>query len=351
MGARLANILWTWRLARKIGARTLAFWPPMPWYPGEGLGASELFDVAALATSPLRDELQIVVGRPQDHIKVELVELDPSLVMDPRQFVASFARKERVKLLQAIRGPLLMEGETAAEAAAEARELFFSLPFCRNVRMAFKEARGRHDLRRMVAVHYRRGDIIPALTASCNEFVSAPNKRHERFENCIEHYFRCCPPMKAYETILQPLVEQGFDILFCSDSPSLSARLAERFGPRVIAARDLAPGYLSVLQRALFELLLMSQCHAILGSKSVFGNLAAAISRGTFVDARFKSRPEEFIGELLTTIGYRGLKTRARSAVAAVVMDKINSFRLLEVWSVDEAHVQAILSAREPAAA
>jgi len=76
VGARLANLLWTWRLAQRADLRTLCFWPQMARVHGLSAGFRDLFDPVGLATEPVGQELKVVDGSPQDFIRAQIVNLE-----------------------------------------------------------------------------------------------------------------------------------------------------------------------------------------------------------------------------------------------------------------------------------
>ena len=337
MGARLANLLWTWRLARRAQARTLVFWPPMDSYYGQATGSGELLDLFALATSPLRDEIQVIDGRPADYFSVTPVDLDPAEPCDPTPLLvrpALMQAKAPAPVIQTAVGPILMADEARDDALAQAQALFARLPLRRTIaRHAVKAASRTHDLSSMVAVHVRRGEIIDVLKTACVELTHEDRQSGSVVDRYTEHFFRCCAPVETYARLMRPYVKKGFRILFFSDSPEMAEPFRQWLGDRLILASDIAPPQFSGLQRALFELLIMSRCPTIIGTKSIFGNLAAVIHGANFIDARRHSTPDEFVGAFRRAVGFTDLDRDVRAGVSEVLVRKLNENQFLGLWN------------------
>lgn len=349
MGARLANLMWTWRLARKVGARTLAFWPPMDDYYGEIAGVGDIIDLYQLATAPIREELQIVDGRPTDMFVANLIDLNPRKACFPEQYLVAppgtYRTKTPLPLLESARGPLLMAGESKKAVAAEARELFVSLPFRDIILRSLKATRREHRPKGLVAVHVRRGDIVDVLKTAGAEFIPEAREPGSVLDRYTEHFFRACAPVETYHRMLQSFLDRGQNILLFSDTPDMATPFVERFGDRVVLARELGPPILTGLQRAMFELLLMSACGVIVGTKSTFGLLASVVGKAYFIDVRSDATPEEFIGAFQQAIEFQRLGAAARTGVGEVVVRKLQENGFLGMWNTAEEDILRLLQA------
>ncbi len=346
MGARLANMLWTWRLAQRVQARTLVFWPPMDTYYGQATAAGELLDVYVMASSPMRDEVQIIDARPADYFGVTPINLDPAVVCDPADFLVrpgDRPSKAPTPVIQTAVGPFLMADEAKSDAVAQAQALFARLPLRNNIRNAFKAANIAHGFGGMVAVHVRRGDIIDVLRNACAELTPEGRQSGSVIDRYTEHFFRCCAPVETYKRLMSPYVKKGYDILFFSDSPEMAAPFKEWLGDRLILANDIATPKFTGLQRALFELLIMSLCPTIIGTKSIFGNLAALIRGADFIDARRHSTPDEFVLAYRQAVGFTDLDREVRAGVSEVLLRKLNENQFLGLWNADDGDIRRIL--------
>jgi hypothetical protein len=348
MGARLANLLWTWRLARKVGARTLVFWPPMDEYYRAVAGIGDILDLYQLATGPIREELQIVDGRPADMFVPHLIDLNPRRACVPERYLVSppgtYRARTPLPVLESSNGPLLMAGESKKAVAAEARELFARLPLRRRISKSLRVARKYHP-KALVAVHVRRGDIVDILKTAGAEFTPAAREAGSMLDRYTGHFFRACAPLETYYRLLQIHLDRGETILLFSDTPEMEAPFVERFGDRVVLARALAPPTLTGLQQAMFELLLMSTCDVIIGTRSTFGLLASAAGNASFVDARQYTTPEEFIGAFQQAIEFQGLEADARTAVGEVVVRRLRENGFLKMWNTAEDDLLRLLGA------
>ena len=162
LGSRLANLVWSWRLARRIDARLLSFWPTDEINGGKGLDVREIFDEDQLAAAPLCGELEIIRGRWDKHFRALPVDFDEQTFCDPLPLVVAAQLNQRIKasvpVLRGWRGPLWLEGETVWNAVVDAGRLLGRLPVHPRVRAALDQASRDQALSRTIAVHIRRGD-------------------------------------------------------------------------------------------------------------------------------------------------------------------------------------------------
>ncbi len=200
-------------------------------------------------------------------------------------------------------------------------------------------------------MHVRRGDIIEVLRSACSALTRGEETRAgPLLEKYTGHFFKRCAPVEAYLRLLQPLADEGLDILFCSDSPDMAEPFRQRFGDRLVLAQDLAPPGLSNLPGAMFELLLMSRCRRIVGTKSAFGLLAALAGGSEFVDARFHSTPEEFVGAYARAIDLPSLSLDIHRRASDAAVRKLNDIQFVQrIWEVGDADIRAVLDACQPA--
>jgi hypothetical protein len=350
IGARLVNLLWTWRLARTAGLKTLCFWPPLDPYYGDSTGAADLLDLFTVATSELQDELKIVDARPIDCLHVRTETIDPEGQHDPLAYAVAprpgrGSKSAPVPLIDTGMGPLLAPGESPHEATREARELFARLPLALRIRQSLKGVEKTHNFERMVAVHVRRGDIVEVLRGACRSFTPEALEPGSVLDRYTEHFFRGCAPAPNYIRLVRPYLKQGFGILFFSDTPGEEHPFQKRFPYKLTLAADLAPKALTPIQRALFEMLMMSRCHAIIASKSTFSSLASLIGGAPWLDVRKQTTPEEFLRAYKRAIGFDRLAPEARAGVTEVLVRKLGQNRLLERWEADGEEILRILKA------
>ena len=354
LGARLSTLLWTWRIARKIDARVLVFWPPMPPRYGEDVKARDLLDTFELATHPLRGELQIVEGHCEDHFRPKYLNLYRKTRHDPLDLVTMLPVERRSPRPRSVvvgwRGPFLMPGEAAAAALAEIPPLFARLPVQADIRLAVERAARHIDFAKTVAVHIRRGDIPDFMTAVCAAWNAGEGEDEEVLERRIGAFLMRCAPLQTYVRLTRPFVTQGFKILFFSDSPRLAEELSERVGRRLLMAQTFAPKELTDIQRAFFELSLMSRCPVVIGAKSAFGTLAATVGGGVFVDAQLDTRPEELIGAVWEHLDPLGLSPQVRATVSDVIFRVILKLDVMDRWQSTPEEVLSLVGSYPSAA-
>ena len=346
-GARLANLLWTWRLARGAGLRTMCFWPPLPGYYADAPGADDVLDLDALRASELQDELRVIDGRPGDFVHPRFVTLNPRQEHDPRDHVVSAdptcSEGTRARVIISTDGPLLRNGETRPDAADEARALFARLPWQKRVQEALDRVVGEHDLGRMVAVHVRSGDIVAGLRDACLGFGPEGLQPGSRLDRYTQHFFRGCAPTRSYLSLAERFEREGYAILFFSDTPSTAHPFQERFAPELLFAGALAPAPLSSVQQELFEMILMSRCHVIVGTKSKFSTLASMISGVPVLDVRREATPSDSIEAFRRAAGFDALSPDVQAGVSEVVLRQLEQGRFLRRWQVSADEIRRML--------
>lgn len=350
IGARLNNLMWTWRLARTANLGTLCFWPPLDPYYGESHGAGDLLDVYSIATSNLQDELKIVDGRPIDFVHQEIVRLEAADRHDPMAYAVKSkthrsSKSPPVPLLDGGVGPILAPGEDAEQAAAEFRALFARLPLHLRIRQNLKQVEKTHDLSRMIAVHVRQGDIVEVLRDACANFTPESQAPGSVLDRYIEHFFRGCAPPPAYVRLVRTYLTAGYGLLFFSDTPNAAYPFQKRFHYKMMLAQDLVLPQLTGIQRALFEILMMSRCHAIIGTKSMFSNLASSIGGAPIIDARRESNPEEFLRAYKRAVGFDQLSPETRAGISQVLVRKLEENRFLDLWDAGGQDILRLLDA------
>ena len=347
-GARLTNLLWTWRVARRSGLPTLCFWPPMDPYYGDSNGAADVLNTYALATTALREELQVLDGRPSDILHAEVVTPDPEVPFDPAAYaVPPVVGRTRAAPARVIDTglPLLTEGETEEDAAEEIKALFARLPLNRTIQAAVKSANREHHLHSMVAVHVRRGDIVKTLRAACRQYSEAERDDGSLLDRYTAHFLRCCPPPDSYFRLIREYRARRCKVLFFSDSADAVEPFVRRFGDEITLARDLAPEGLNGVQQAFFEMLLMSRCRAIIGAKSLFSRTATLIGKPRFIDARRRSSPEEFVKTYKQAVRFDTQSAEVQEGLKEVLLRRVAKSGFGELWNTGEDDILRLLQA------
>ena len=346
-GARLANLLWTWRLARGAGLRTLCFWPPLPAYYSDASGAEDVLDLATLRATELQDELRVIDGRPGHFVQPRFVTPNPRREHEPLDHAVSAdptcSTATHASVITSTDGPLLRKGEDRSDAIDEARALFARLPLHKRVEHAVDSVAREHDLSRMVAVHVRSGDIVEGLRDACLGFGPEDLRAGSVLDKYTQHYFRGCAPTTSYMSLAERFEGEGYGILFFSDTPSAAGPFQERFAAELLFAASLAPAPLSSVQQALFEIILMSRCHAIVGTKSKFSTLASLIGGAPVLDVRRKATPGDSIAAFRRAAGFDELSPDVREGVSEVVLRQLEQGRFLRRWQVSAEEIRRLL--------
>ena len=298
IGGRLLTLLWTLRLARKVGAGVLMFWPKLELFYEDSSSAGEIFDLYRLASPPVRDRLQIVDGDCRKFIRPNELNLGRRKVTDPSAFVVPVDARPGSQELPVIvghwEGPLLMPGETAPEALAEMPSVFADLPIRRDLMVEVDRVAKAHGLSEMVAVHIRRGEIVRNLREAAAGFRLDQPVSHDLLTFRIGTFARRCMSLDNFAEVLREFVDQGRTILVFSDERGVHEELAAALGtPKVLSAAALVSGGFTAMQQAFIETCLMSRCHCVVGARSAYSWLANVIGANQRIQLTESSRTVE----------------------------------------------------------
>jgi len=145
--------------------------------------------------------------------------------------------------------------------------------------------------------------------------------------------------------LVRRYLTEGYGILFFSDTPGAAHPFQKRFPYKLMTAESLPTPQLTGIQRALFEILLMSRCHAIIGAKSMFSNLASLIGGAPLVDARRETTPEEFMRVYKRAVRFDSLAPEIRAGISQVLVRKLEENRLLDLWGTGGEDILRLLAA------
>ena len=288
MGCRLLTLLWTLRLAGKVDAGVLMFWPRLDLLSRDGSAAGEIFDLYRLASPPFLGRLQIVDGDCRGYFRCKPLILKRKERYDPAALVVPVdvdpAQEELPVVFGHWDGPLLVPGESQEAALAEAPALFATLPLRADLMGQIDRIAARTPLSDMVAVHVRRGDIMQNLRQAVSELqVNEPTSR-DLLDERIGTFTRRCMSVNNFADAVRNVVDQGRRILVFSDDASAPRDLANVLGAsNVLSAASLIDGGLTPLQQAFVEVVLMSKCRGIVGARSAYSRLANVIGANAYV--------------------------------------------------------------------
>lgn len=335
IGGRLLTLLWTLRLARKLDAGVLMFWPKLDsFYEGSSVG--ELFDLYRLASPPLRDRLQIVDGDCRRFMRRKEVWLARRKVHDPRSFVVPVDADPWGQELPVVigdwEGPVLMGGESAQEALAEMPSVFADLPIRRGLLEHVHWVAKRRRLFRMVAVHIRRGDIVGNLREAVAGFRLDDPATRDLLKFRIGTFARRCMSVENFADALREFVDQGRTILVFSDEPGVHEELGRALGtPNVVAAASLVPHKFTAMQQAFVETCLMSRCRCIVGARSAYSLLAHVIGGKRRIQLTELSRTvEDCAAFALQSVADELLAHPERTQIERDIRDEIVRMRVQE---------------------
>ncbi len=298
LGGRLLTLLWTLRLARKVDASVLMFWPKLELFYDNVTAAGDIFDLYRLASPPFRDRLQIVDGECRRFLRPNEVMLEKGKAHDPRAFVTPVDADPWKHPLPVIvghwDGPLLMAEEVEREVLAEIPSIFAELPIRRDLKRAVNTIAKAHGLHKMVAVHIRRGEIVRNLRVAIAGCRRDEPESHELLKDRAGTFARRCMSLENFADRLHRFVDEGRTILVFSDEPGIHQELARLLDtPNVIPVASLVTGEFTAMQQAFIEACLMSRCSCIVGARSAYGRLANVIGGNRRISMAKRSRTVE----------------------------------------------------------
>lgn len=251
LGARLGTLLNSLRIARKLGAKFVFNWPPMPKMHYQENRSVEVIFRPEFFQKHYVDERQ-VEGKLSLYVK------------ERRQLTGLFLDTVDVEALQAsgkseFQGAMpyvinLLEGEELDDVRQELRRLLFEEVMSESLVAYFdKHIRPLGELR--AGLHIRVGDV-----------EKSANSRLQWFER--KYY-----PLDFYRPILRK--EKGM-LVVCSSRPLLN-RLHKQYGIQLPPESKL-----SEQEQALVEMLALSMCQTLYGPReSAFLNFGWMISQAT----------------------------------------------------------------------
>ena len=247
LGSVLMRLLSAWRLAEKLDAELICYWPHET-VQRTGFRFREIFDGEPPFT--LIEEYPNVGDLPRLDQALDGVNVDPAKLAP--EFIYSST------------GIRLLPGEDMACAREGARALFSRLDPVQPITDAVAEIDAAVLLKDAMAVHVRRGsDLVPSLLQG--DLPAGVE------EGNIRGYARMFVDLKSYHRAIDALGSPKC-FIFCADDSDRAAIKKEVDAYSV----DEFPAIqrLTPLQRDLAEILVMSRTARLLGPKSNYSGLA-----------------------------------------------------------------------------
>ena len=320
LGSRMLNLAWGWRAARRLGARTIVCWPGTPGGNvaqfGAGYRSLKLFDLLEIYGRDDTDLIFIdgdlpVIGDERR------IDLRPGWKRQgARGWAPGDVFGEASSAVYIVCDPLLLKGETLAQAREEARELLGRLTPAQPIRKRLDQIDGALDLTRMTGVHVRRGDIAAQLALYGEHLRQDATAAPADMDTWTDHYFTRCAPPRAYVSALDSLGDAAAEVVIFSEDADAVETLT-RLAPerRFISLAPYLAG-LPPVQAAMVEMRAMARCGRIVSTGSRFGEAASLIGGVDLVDARRFATQEDCLDDLF---GLMNLTRRGQDDPAARV--------------------------------
>lgn len=305
LGARLINLLWTWRLARKLQARAIMVWPDLKGMSGD-TRVSQIIDTATGAITALESEIAFIDGELSAYRNLDWLDLRPDWKNKARGWSRDDVFQQHSSIGNRSHHPIALQGETQEQIIQEARALSSRLPIHSDVLSALKRVQDKIDLSKVVAVNYPHSETISDLTDIGSKALQNSNF-DPKLGAAISSYFRKCAPVDAYAHALELELARGSKAIIFSNSPAvrstlgqlpaLKTRLGQLFGSGIVDVRP-EMGSLSTIQESFLEILIMSKCARILSTNNDSSQAAMLLGGGQLQNVKKSLAPEHFLSEL-----------------------------------------------------
>ena len=284
--ARMKHILYACRFARQVGGLVVALWPEpsarSKLFDGDDYSPRYIFDLDTFEAAGGRDWLCFL--QTNARLPTEAPSLagpDFAAFRNNRFHRESFAADGLVfadsKLMNY---HFVGEDPRPPQVAAELREIFASIPL--HPDLSRRLARFKEDLGgRYTCVHFRAGDVYLMNREDLPKLAQGA-LTPQRLTVLMGHFVVRTAPLELYAKPIEDAIEAGEKIVFASDSPDYISKFKDAFGSRHFV--DLA-AYTTdhPIQKAMFDFLVLMGSRQILGTRSNYASLAAALGGGGHV--------------------------------------------------------------------
>jgi hypothetical protein len=321
LGGRLHNLLWSWRFGRALGIRTIVYWDsPLQshiQFFGADYRAANIFDLGKLYANRDHDDLMFVDGPPVSLENVHFVDQEPLWNKRARTGwsaselaqKAAFVGYNSYRAISVKGEPI--EGDTQVQ---QVRRLFQSLPLNPIVASRVAELEEGLGSDNLVAVHFRRGDIVAGVASGGKKSI-AGGKVTKAFLASSNFYFRKCGPFESFCRKIETYISEGRKVIIFSDDEDAYKKFSERLGTESIVEVGSRLGDLLQIQTDFIEMMLLSKCKTILSTNSGFRQTAQLISGAECELINSSSTFAEYVAEYLELSGF--LDVPVDSEVAA----------------------------------
>jgi hypothetical protein len=205
--------------------------------------------------------------------------------------------------------PVVMAGSSEAQEAEIAKQKWPTLNIAGSVRVAYEQLALDNGLAEGVAVHMRRGDMIPML-----HNATLRDLRDWGATQIFQRYI----PVKSVINLVGGRFQSAASIAICSEDTSIVDTIGTQFPDRnVFSSRGIFP--VDGNQAALLDLMLLAGAkHLISPFKSYFSECANTIGRCELINSGLDI--PNLVNELVATLDQTDLPDRdARKAIIYLV--------------------------------
>ena len=298
LAARLKNVLYAWRFARKVGGQTIVSWLPrdrtiysaiasetyhpiliwdLPTFYAEGGSRELVFMEGPYRGDPSRRSLggpDFASNRP-NAFRIDQFEGRGEAFEDTDHLVYQFV------------------GETRGQVTAEVRELFRRLPLNSEVASIITAAQ-RTLGDDYVCLHLRRGDIPAVLRAARDELRSGTVT--DVVKVYAVHAAVRTAPYAFYYAAVEAALVRGKKIAFFSDSPETFQHFALKYGASaLIDGTRFAARARTDLQRAFVDFRLLTGAREIIGTSTGYSSIASMLGGDTLQSVTASGTLDAFI--------------------------------------------------------
>jgi hypothetical protein len=278
LGTRLMNLGWSWRLARKMGAITVAAWqgvpPTLAGWNWRGARVSDILDMKSIMMKR-KSPLRIYDGEYRP---------DPSWPMFNQTSgwkrksynidAANFFHESNVVCYEH-HIPLLFSGENLKEASIEFSSLMRSLPLTEPVERARGAALSASGGADFIAIHCRRGDLVDNIRIAATKINEGAENSSRDLDAWLTYYIWKSTPLSVVINTVESVLNRDMRVYLSTDDADSRSKINAKYGDMMIVGPEAAQ--MSGLQYDMADIVIQSDAREILGAQSAFPRAASLI--------------------------------------------------------------------------
>jgi hypothetical protein len=330
LGSRLLNLLHAWSFALASDRSLVLIWPDQtPFHPGS-FGFHDIFDAEGLAEAA--PDLTVIpsdeIGEINRRLGVNWSGLQDlpsvtSLPGDPARW-----KEGPDAVLYRATGSAWISPDAALRAREEAAALFRRLPLHPRIEAAMSAVSG-FDLSAAAGFHLRRGDFVDGLAFADGRLIDSGlfarrdlQDRPHVTRGIISFVAKYLPDRVVHRLA----AGAGRPVVFFSDVAEVRQSFERAHATAISQVHAILDDQdLTVLQRAMCDLILLSRTAAIFASRSNYSYLAALIGGVERILVHDQLLAMDAVDDVRTLISRSALSAEDRGALFQMLMREYQS--------------------------